>query len=535
MALATKVIVTSRVAMRAKYGAPGWAAVRSALRTLVAADKARGIATRVVTLDPADTPAAVKQRIDALFASAPPDYVMLLGAPDVVPQCRLDNPLWNGNPNDDADQFVPSDLPYACDVPLSTSCAAYRGPTRVVGRLPDLMGATNPAYLIGLIRRASRASTVHIPRPVGVLAISTLTWRRSTQTSIAALGGAAGVVHTCPTEGPAWSDPLMNVPLMFVNCHGAQFEPRWFGEKFAGQAALPTAVEAARLRGVVRPGMTVASECCYGTMHWDPARAGGQPGVAATLLDLGAAAVFGSSTIAYGPAVGNANADVIARMFLEAIASGASTGRATLEARQRFVASLLTLDPTDLKTLAQFDLLGDPSIHPIAPVRAGADTPRPKSSGAARGGAPAQASGPGPDAAQRRSALQAIGEALNATVATTADQPRERAGLSRSQFAALAGIDPAGLQIRTFDLAPAESPGEPPAASPDNTPAASPANTADTRGRRNDVRRASTPSRAAFHIAFTGRAGRRAVVVVRTDGGTASSVRRLERKSATDD
>ena len=49
--------------------------------------------------------------------------------------------------------------------------------------------------------------------------------------------------------------------------------------------------------------------------------------------------------------------------FLLAILEGASLGARTV-ARQKFVQQTAELDPIDLKTLAQFNLLGDPSIHP---------------------------------------------------------------------------------------------------------------------------------------------------------------------------
>lgn len=39
--------------------------------------------------------------------------------------------------------------------------------------------------------------------------------------------------------------------------------------------------------------------------------------------------------------------------------------KATLEARQKFVQSASVLDPAQLKTLGQFNLLGDPSIHVV--------------------------------------------------------------------------------------------------------------------------------------------------------------------------
>lgn len=45
---------------------------------------------------------------------------------------------------------------------------------------------------------------------------------------------------------------------------------------------------------------------------------------------------------------------------------GASLGESVLKARQQFVEGNAQMDPINLKTLAQFYLLGDPSIHPIA-------------------------------------------------------------------------------------------------------------------------------------------------------------------------
>jgi hypothetical protein len=78
----------------------------------------------------------------------------------------------------------------------------------------------------------------------------------------------------------------------------------------------------------------------------------------------GAYGYFGSSTIAYGPAKGNGAADLITQYFLLAMLDGASLGRAALLARQRFVQQSAELDPMDLKTLGQVNLLGDPSVHP---------------------------------------------------------------------------------------------------------------------------------------------------------------------------
>ena len=109
----------------------------------------------------------------------------------------------------------------------------------------------------------------------------------------------------------------------------------------------------------------VAAECCYGAELYDVRETGGEPGICNTYLYHGAYGFFGSSTVAYGPADGNGSADLLCQYFLERVLRGASLGRAALEARQQFTRAASVLDPVDLKTLAQFSLMGDPSVHPI--------------------------------------------------------------------------------------------------------------------------------------------------------------------------
>src|SRR5262249_31119514 len=113
----TKVVVTSQAAMAKKYGS-GWSRVKQAVGRLVKADAKRGVVSRLVALDDAalgahraraGDPASYKAALDHVFAQEQrPDYVLILGGPDVVPHQSLKNPI----EDDDAD--VPSDLPYAC-------------------------------------------------------------------------------------------------------------------------------------------------------------------------------------------------------------------------------------------------------------------------------------------------------------------------------------------------------------------------------------------------------------------------------------
>ena len=112
---------------------------------MIAADAKRGIKSRFVYLDEAAAmksfrgravtqptdPRQNKEAIDAIFRAANPEYLMILGAPDVVPHQDMTNPVFD--PSDDPDEYAWGDLPYACDAPYSRDIATFKGPTRVVG------------------------------------------------------------------------------------------------------------------------------------------------------------------------------------------------------------------------------------------------------------------------------------------------------------------------------------------------------------------------------------------------------------------
>lgn len=448
MAAVRKVIVTNAAAATEKYGAAGWAKIRRAVSALATADRNRGITTTLFKIDSvADTAKvgaqpvtsasdfqAAKAAVDAIAAKLAPAYVVLLGGDELVPQAQLINPLWTGDAIDDPDRLVPSDLPYACDVPYSTSISAFRGPTRVVGRIPDLAGVADPAALLAQIRALTSAVPAERPADVPVFALSTQTWRTSTRLSLGKLPGVSGAVRTCPADGPDWAASDLVPRIHFVNCHGAEFDPRWYGEATPGQRTLPPAMEAASLPGLVGRGTVVGTECCYGAALWPPAAAGGQAGVALTYLLQGAGGVFGASTTSYGPAASNEYADVLCRLFCDEVLGGASIGRAVLSARQRFVQGQSFLDPTDLKTLAQFVLLGDPSYQPFA-----APSPNAITAGVSN----------------RRRMLHAVGRALAGSALACADTPLSQRRFSRAQLREVLGQPvPTGTAIRTFVAEP---------------------------------------------------------------------------------
>lgn len=538
-----KLIVTHGGALRRKYGAAGFQRIRAALGRLIAADRRRGLVTKVVLLDdpkvmrtrrgarlvdPGDHRTA-KAAIDAAFRAESPDYLLILGAPDVVPHQPLANPLYD--PPDEPDRYAWSDLPYACEAGYDTDIAAFVGPTRVVGRLPDLRGATTPAEASYLVRLIDTAAG-HRSRPADdygePFALSAKSWRISSGRNCFAMFGRRDALRTSPPSGPRFPDAALARLTHFINCHGNEGVP-----EFAGQYRknYPVALTTRSIAGRISPGTVAGVECCYGAQVYAAGLIGVDIPIGQSYLDQGAYGYFGSTTIAYGESRGLSSADLVVQYFLLEVLGGASLGRAALNARQRFVRELVDLDPTDLKTLAQFTLLGDPSIHPVdvdadpdaGPDRAGRDRPRrrPKAS-------------PGRDVGERRLRrrerrvkLAAEGVFLQLTRATASSAlaksivdrriVRELAAIARG-----AGLS-RGRRFREFALRPPTVPGRP------ATPGAKRA-----RPKRSGTSARSVADRRYF-VAIekprgAGPGPRATAVVVKTVGGRVVEVRTREQR-----
>ena len=438
-----KIIVTNRSALVRKYGSKGLAAIRKALRALTAADKRRGIKSRVVYLDNkagmkkmggkavmnATDPRENKAAIDAVFKSTNPDYLMILGAPDVVPHQDLDNPAYS--PPDDDDAPAWGDLPYACDAPYSRDPARFVGPTRVVGRLPDLVSADEPSYLVALLKTAAgyqSRSQVHYASHFG---LSAAVWQGSTRLSLNNIFGNADTLLLAPPSGPHYPGGQLRRRAHFINCHGGPASPEFQGQK--GQS-YPTSLTTQATVGQIIEGTVAAVECCYGAELYDAITLAIDSPICQSYLRQGAYGYLGSTTIAYGPADDNGAADLICQYFLLNVLDGASIGRAALMARQQFVENTAQMDPFDLKTLAQFCLLGDPSVHPVA---------RPGGTGVPKGVATADAEHF--FRAERRAKLKLAGAFLTKTKPTASKRvptgklpPSAKAALSN--IAKLAGL-----------------------------------------------------------------------------------------------
>ena len=368
-----KILVTNGAALKKKYK-NGAQAVLSAARDLIAADKERGLTTQLVDISDRNKMKAFKgaavtspgnerqckDAVDAIYASARPDYLVLLDGPDVAPHLTLNNPAAG-----DGDKNVPSDLPYASDAPYtSRDPAKYAAVTRAVGRIPGITGAAKPDFIVRQLKAAADYKSRKRADYMDHFAISALVWAASTELSVENTFGN-NAIRTCPTTDSPTVRRLLAPLSHFINCHGAEVDPHFYGQK---GNSYPIAMASADVTAGAKRNAMIAAECCYGAQLFDPQQAGNVLPICNSYLDAGAIAFLGSTTIAYGPGSGNGSADLLTQYFLINALAGSSFGRAFLEARQKFVLGQKMEDPVNVKTLAQFILLADPSLQPCRDV-----------------------------------------------------------------------------------------------------------------------------------------------------------------------
>jgi hypothetical protein len=184
------------------------------------------------------------------------------------------------------------------------------GPTRVVGRLPDLVGAKQPTLLVRFLNAAARAKPLPRADYAAAFSLSAEKWHLSTELSVANTFGAAAQVNTVPPGSYKWSKGQLAARMHFINCHGADNSPDFYGQPPDAEE-YPISHHAPWIKGKITGGTVVAAECCFGGQLWNPADAEvGLPMPIAYLQD-GALAFFGSTNTAYGPSEGNGSADLI--------------------------------------------------------------------------------------------------------------------------------------------------------------------------------------------------------------------------------
>lgn len=375
----TKIIICNLSALRNKY-LDLTPQIQSALNPIIAADKADGITTTVVYVDDAQAMQEIgvapvtdstdnrqnKVTIDGIYNHYTPNYMMLLGAPDIIPHQSLVNPTTDDDPD------VPSDLPYACSAGYSRNITDFLAPTRIVSRLPDILGVPSvgpkdPTYFLRVLAYATDRRQSPKSDYQSYFSVSCDIWQQSTSQSLSNIFENSNKMALAPPNGPDWPSQMVAPPSHFINCHGSSNDPKFYGQQGNNY---PVAMDASLMANELRAGVVMSAECCYGAQLYNP-NAGTKKismgmGMCNTYLYAGSKGYFGSSNIAYGPLTGNGAADLLTQYFLSNLLASKSIGEAVLNARLRFANGQNMTSPTNLKTLASFNLMGDPVMTPVA-------------------------------------------------------------------------------------------------------------------------------------------------------------------------
>lgn len=371
--MSDKILIASRSALVTKYKRPGFAKVMAAIKVLVRADKKRGLRTSLIFVD---DPVAMrrhrgkavtdptsgqqhKEAIDAIYTSLRPEYLVILDAPDIIPHVSMINTA-----PEDGDPDVPSDLPYACDTPFDRHPRNNLSVTRVVGRIPGIKGDTRPTHLTNALKASAEFKSRPRKDYLACFALSAEVWKKSTTRNVNMIFGKDrdNAIRTSPPTLNSGANRFLSPLMHFINCHGDTLSPDFFGQR--GNSTSFTALMTEGVAGNARTNTVVAAECCYGAELYNPMlqKSQRQP-IVNSYFDRGAVGFFGSTNTAYGEAARLSAADHLTQYFLINVLAGASLGRACLEARHLFVNDR-DFDKYCKKTIAQFILLGDPSLHP---------------------------------------------------------------------------------------------------------------------------------------------------------------------------
>jgi Peptidase family C25 len=458
LAASLKLSITCRTRLQAKYDNNSLARIDSAVADWISADQARGIRTIHVALDDPKamkpykvraitgriTANKVKKVLDALASRLNPDYIVLFGAADVVPVFSVANPTHA----EDQEPTVLTDNPYASSQPFSSRRrASYLIPDRVLGRIPDLVASNDPRWFVNYLAAATRSAAQSSKRYAKGLLVCCDSWKKAGRECVSFIARDAKALMVSPPTGDE-SQAIRSrhsTRLHMIKCHGAAADSRFYGQR--GNSYPPVLHSTSLLRRT-KSGTVIGAMCCYGASVFDvndPANVSpGDPPIPSVYLEQGALGFLGSTTTAWVGPDTMMCADWIVAAFLKASLGGASLGRATLESKQDFVRWTHQqgneLDGADEKTLLQFVLLGDPSIHPVK-ATSPAELVSASLLGASSHSAAAMAR------AERRRARRRMGELLRAEIPTlkpsrsTKIPPNIRAFAKKVAATTLGGAD----------------------------------------------------------------------------------------------
>jgi hypothetical protein len=389
---AVKLSVTVKCNLEGKYKPAALKRINTAIKRWIKADAKHGIRTIHVHVDDSAamnalgatpisgkaTAPKIKRAIDDLWKRLKPEFLVLFGGSDIVPMFEVFNPAYDQNGDDD--EKVPTDNPYASSKRFrSLKRISYLVPDRVIGRIPDMVSDKDPAWFVDYLKTATSwkaQSGTFYARPL--YAICTHECKGAGLDCLQYIARPDSHLFLSPPiiDGSPPARKRLSAPVHMIKCHGSQFRPAFYGEKkIHKRTKFLKAIRSATLESRLTSATLVTTMCCYGAQIYSPsdpkAKYRGEWPLASTYLRKGAVGFVGSTMKAWVGSPSDKNyADVLAAGYLKNVLAGSSIGRAFLDSKTAYAYSIIEkgkiLDLGDEKTLIEYVLLGDPSIHPVA-------------------------------------------------------------------------------------------------------------------------------------------------------------------------
>jgi len=356
------VFITSALGLQNVYGASNYNAVNAAVCALVAASPGGVLRVLDDPVNMQDGAAATARDANSLRAAlqsccaavGPPDGIVIIGDQRVIPSFTVANPVTDRSI--DPDPVVATDNPYGFMLPVSPPACLV--PPIPVGRIVAGIDATANDFCAMLALQ----SLLRRQRPLrsGYVEIASWQWQDASRIVLSRPGTER--VFISP-DSVLNSSNAANLDCQFLYCnlHGFVDQPAWMGYDpalgFPVTAITPDAFQSQYVSGTI-----AFTEACYGLLT-DGKKTSGS--CALSLLASGAAAVVGSTGLAFGTATLASqhliDADALAQAFFTvAIQPGATVGSCLRAAREALSQSV-SVDPYVAKTLLEFQLLGDPT------------------------------------------------------------------------------------------------------------------------------------------------------------------------------
>ena len=351
------VIITRESKLLSQFEDATSAILRSMLKEYIANAAKRGVRYFYCNLDDcvfhnggSDVEGVVAS-LRKIVDMARPKYMFILGNEDVIDVAR-----WENEAQDD-DEMVESDLCYSTlDVNTPWNGQKYNFDEIMrVGRLPSFNGETLASYSRYFKNAQQYIGTMSGVYPYG---LSALVWEDESNDEYKEISDEKVEVSPEVTEDDVGNGIEENVNLLFFNLHGSNNARFWYGQE---GCSYPEAFAPNVLDGRRRPYF-LGVEACYGARYLgglDPSNS-----ILMMAMRNKCLAFLGSSKIAFGTSKPKGScADIVIGDYIKYLAKGYSAGDAYVEGLRRLAASRDGMDDSDIKTLAEFALYGDPSAR----------------------------------------------------------------------------------------------------------------------------------------------------------------------------